>query len=591
MILERALRATALAIAVLAFVDPALTRAALDRPTVVVLHGSPADRGLAAEVIRALEPTFDVSRIDIPNAAAYVLAGADLPEGWRPPNASVVFAVTPNSSAPVLRVLHIEAPIEASVNSVAPIGVDLQVDGTGDRDVTVTLTANDVQLRQVTHRMSGAETRAHVPLTFVPSQVGLVRLRIEAAMPGRDRAVADHVLEVNARVWQVLAFDSRPAYPSTFVRRALESDPRFKVATRVVTSGASQMQTSAAPSSLTDAPSLAAFDLVVVGAPDGFGETEAAALQRYLRDRHGAVMLLPENTQGVLLSRLSGQATWQEDRRLEPVPVTPEASSIPGSSDAWAAAEFLWPAKWPPLVSPLATLDRGPQGTATRPAVWQMPIGSGRLVVSSATDGWRSRSGPASGFSAFWRAAAAAAAQATPPVIDVRMRDRLLTPGQWADVSVGVFSGGEPAARVVGTSARDFGVRLWPADAFVSGSRREWSGAFRAPETPGRYRIEVSSGARANGSAEFLVVAHDGVDAPVRPALERDGLAVMAAAAHRGRVVPAGQLASLPSQLSAMAATSSRRERWHPMRSVWWLAPFTLCAAGEWWLRRHRGER
>jgi hypothetical protein len=125
----------------------------------------------------------------------------------------------------------------------------------------------------------------------------------------------------------------------------------------------------------------------------------------------------------------------------------------------------------------------------------------------------------------------------------------------------------------------------------TSSTGGEWTGAFRAPDLPGRYQLTVTSGAGASGSVEFLVVAEDGVDSPVHPFLERDGLAELAAAAHRGSVVPAAQLASLPSQLSAVVATSPRREPWHPMHSVWWLMPFTLCAAGEWWLRRHRGER
>jgi hypothetical protein len=219
-----------------------------------------------------------------------------------------------------------------------------------------------------------------------------------------------------------------------------------------------------------------------------------------------------------------------------------------------------------------------------------MPIGGGRLAVSSATDGWRSRAGAASGFSAFWRATAAALAQATPPRVDVRLRRRLLTAGQWAQVSVQTFGPGEPAARVTGAFT-DTAVRLWPADASSDRTGREWSGAFRAPDLPGRYQVTVAGGAGVSGGVEFLVAAQDGADAPVGTALDRDGLAALAAPAHHGRVVPAEEVRHLPAHISGSVAPSPARETWHPMRSVWWLMPFTLCAAAEWWLRRHRGER
>ena len=580
MIAERALRAVALLIAVVAVIDPALTRAAQDRPTVVVLHASGSDRNLALDVVAALQPTFDVSRADVPAAAAYVVAGANLPEGWRPPTEARVFAVTPAAGAPAVKILRLAAPAGVSVDSIAPIDVELLVDGTGDREVTVSLIADGVRLSQAPHRLTGSDTRLRAPLSFVPSQPGIVRLRIEATMTGREPAVADRALEVNSRVWQVLAFDGRPSYAATFVRRALESDPRFKVATRVLTS------------SLAEPASLAAFDLIIVGATEAFDDLDASSLQRYLRERHGAVVLLPETTEGALLSRLTGQSTWQEDRRLEPVTVTPLAAASPGGSEVWTAAEFLWPARWPPLAETLATITQPSQASAPRPAVWQMPVGGGRLAVSSAIDGWRSRAGASAGFSAFWRATAAALAQGTPPAIDVVMPRRLLTPGQWGEVSVGMFAGGEPAARVKGPLAGESAVRLWPVAS--PGTGREWSGTFRAPEAPGRYRLEVDGGAGGSGVAEFLIVAEDGVgghDAPVPPALEHDGLSALAASAHRGTVVPADQLPRLPAQISQAVTQGQAREAWHPMRSLWWLMPFTLCAAGEWWLRRHRGER
>jgi len=580
---ERALRAAALLIALLAFIDPAFSRAGLDRPTVVVLHASAADGDLAAQVAAALGTDFDVTRTDAPAAAAYVLAGTDLPKGWRPPASAAVFAVSPDAGVPTVQVLQVVAPDVISVDSIAPIEVDLRVDGEGTRDVLVALMVDDVRLQQVTRRVTGEETRVTVPLTLVPSQPGVRRVRVEASMQGRATTVADFAIEVTARVWRVLSFDARPTYASTFVRRALEADARFNVTTRVVTSRASAIQTPAAPSSLTNTGALDEFDLVIVGAIDALGAAEAASLERYLRERHGAVVLLPEGNDRAVLARLTGQAAWQEDRRLDPVSV---GAGDPGNTDAWSATEFLWPARWPPLVVPLATLATKDQAPGRYP-VWQMPVGSGRLVVSSAVDGWRSRAGSATGFSAFWRGAAAALAHATPPPIDVAMRDRLLTPGQPAEVTVQMFARGLPVARVLDEAGGEWPVRLWPREASSSDAGGEWTGAFRAPDVPGRYRLAVTAGETATGAKEFLVVN----DAPVRPRLEHDGLAALAASAHRGAVVSVDQVSTLPARIAEAAPPTPVRDVWRPMRSEWWLFPFTLCAAGEWWLRRRRGER
>jgi hypothetical protein len=59
--------------------------------------------------------------------------------------------------------------------------------------------------------------------------------------------------------------------------------------------------------------------------------------------------------------------------------------------------------------------------------------------------------------------------------------------------------------------------------------------------------------------------------------------------AHGGRVVPGPRLAELAPLLRASVRVAPRAETWHPMRSAWWIIPFALALAGEWWLRRRRG--
>lgn len=571
--LERALRATAILIAVLGLVDPAWSRNALVRPRVVVAHATEAERALATQVVDALARDFDVSRADEADAAAYVLVGADIREGWRPPEGAVVFAVAPEAGQAGVRILNVDAPSDVSVNSVASLQVAVAAAGTGDRDVTVALHVDGVRRQEVTARLTGAQTRVVVPVTFVPSRPGLARVRLDVSVASGAAASAEVAVEVTGRVWRVLVFDGRPTYASTFVRRALEADPRFEVVARSVTGRATAVQSGAAPPSLGDATALSAFDLVIVGAPDTLGSTEAAVLERYLRERQGAVVVLPEGSTGVLVPQLTGIAAWRDERRSEAV-------RIEAADSAWTASEFVWPARWPALVTPVTRPASG--GTAD-PPVWQMPIGGGRLVVSSAIDGWRSRADEASGYSAFWRLTAATAASATPSLVQVRLDERLVVPGATVAVDVQDLTSGDPTAQLVDATGMVSPVRLWPG---VSG--RQWQGVFRAPDVPGRYRLTVTSrSGSASGTAEFLV---DDV-ARMRSAGEGNGLASIAADSHRGATLTADALAALPARLAGALTPVTAPQRWYPMRSVWWLAPFALAASGEWWLRRRRGLR
>jgi hypothetical protein len=582
--LERVLRAGALLIAVLAAIDPAWSRTAPVRPRVVVLHASEADRALAAQVAETLAPLFEVSRTDDISAAAYVIAGTDVREGWQPPEGAAVFSIAPDAGQQAVRILDVTAATEVSIDSVASVGVLVEARGTGNRDVTVAVSVDGVRRQEAAARLTGDQAQAAVPLTFVPSRLGLARVRVDASVAGSGTASAEVAIHVTNRVWRVLVFDGRPTYPSTFVRRALEADPRFAVIARSVTSRGAAVESGAPPVSLGNAAELAAFDLVVVGAPETLGSSEAAALNRYLRDRHGAVILLPEGIGGALVPGLTGVARWREDRR-------PAVVRIGTGDEAWTASEFVWPDPWPALATPLATPEDSAASRRTAdvaPPVWQMPVGGGRLVVSSAIDGWRSRAGVSSGYSAFWRLTAATAANATPARVQVELGERLVIPGAPVAVSVQDFasaSGAAPpalSARIVDVNGASTPARLWPG-----ASTRLWRGMFRAPDVPGRYRFEVSTGGGASGVAEFVV---DDADR-LRTVSEGNGLAPLAAATHRGATMPASELGALPARIMQAVPPSQAPQRRHPMREVWWLVPFTLCAAGEWWLRRRRGER
>ncbi len=569
---ERGLRAVAILIALLAVIDPAWTRRASVRPAVVVLSASPSTSDLSAQILTTLTPMFDVSTNAAPGAAAYVIAGRDLPDGWIPPDGAVVMAVTPTPSTQRVAIERMAAPADVLFDSVATLQLDLTVPGTGTRDVTLSLHVDGVHRQDVVRRVEAAESQVTVPVTFVPSRLGVARVRVDAVMPSGQIASVETAIGVTSRVWRVLVFDGRPTYASTFVRRALEADSRFDVVARSLTSRGVSTTVGTAPPTLTDASALSSFDLVIVGAPEVLGTPEAAALERYLRERHGAVVLLPESGDGDLLPRLTGVSPWRDERRAENSRVTAGAHS-------WNASEFVWPASWPPLVTPMASM--GDERTAVAP-VWQMPVGAGRLVVSSAIDGWRSRADVTAGYAAFWRLTAATVAAATPTPIHVQMDERLLQPGAPAGVVVWQWAADTLTALVEDVNGVATPVRLWPSES--GGPSR---GVFRAPEVAGRYRVRVTSRRGDSGVIEFVVDE----SARLRATSDGNGLASAAATAHGGATIAADAIATLPERLTRVLPITTTTEQWHVMRSVWWIIPFALCATGEWWLRRRRGLR
>ena len=107
--------------------------------------------------------------------------------------------------------------------------------------------------------------------------------------------------------------------------------------------------------------------------------------------------------------------------------------------------------------------------------------------------------------------------------------------------------------------------------------------AFRAPFTAGDFQLVVSSGVDTVRHS-FVVkpfVARDGDDAP--------GLLAAWAESRGGRAMSRDQLDSLPQVMRALIHSTDQMTAWHPMRSPWWIVPFALALAAEWWMRRRRG--
>ncbi len=577
------LRGLAILIAVAGVIDPSVTASRRQKPTVsVVTSDTPADLDLANQVIRSLEEKFSVVRGPFTGASAAVVVGTRLPA-----SADLLpapgFAVTPASSAAAVAIETVSAPASAQYQARVPIGVTTRVARARGRSLEVTLEHAGVTVDRVTRKIESEDAWIQTPLTFVPTAPGAVDVRVRAAIEGGGPGISATVaVEVREQRWTILVYDGRPSWTSTFVRRALESDPRFAITSRVITSRNVSVDSGQPPRAF-DASSLDVYDAVVVGAPETLTDREVSGLDAYLRRRGGAVILLLDQRVPGSYDRLLQVDEWGNAATAKPA--TLEMTG-PENIGRLQASELAWPLRLPAGARAMA---ESAASSARRAVVWGAPVGAGRVVVNGALDAWRSRSA-SSGFDRFWRTAIAEAASASPAPLDLRLDSAVLAPGDsttarvtvreaaLADAIEGRPIGATVTASIDDPSGQRESVRLWP-----DGPIGQFSGVIRAPAQPGRYRVAVSSG---GSRAEAAIVVAQGVTTAALSELD-----LLDAWAHSrdGQSFPVDRLGELAVALDSKVKPETRRGVWHLMRSPLWIVPFVTLLGSEWWWRRRAG--
>lgn len=581
------LRGLAIAIALAAVADPSITSSRTIKPSVAVtMSGSARDSAFSHRVASALSKEYTVVRAPVAGAAATVIVGERLP-AEAGDLASPAFAVFGDRDGPVVSLDGVRAPEAAPPNSRVPITVSAHVTGARGRTLDVALRSNGLVVDRGTRAIASDDERMSVPLTFAPAIPGAAPLRITSMISGtQDSATTDIVVDVKQTRLSVLFFDPRPSWMSTFVRRAIERDPRFVLTSRVVTSRNLSTDAGRPPARLGDAAALTAFDAVVVGAPDALADADVSGLEAYLRRRGGGVVLLFDQRAPGPYERITNAGGWgiSTDSAVVTIGMT-GADSV-----ALRASEVMWPLRAPSDARVIARTSRNPKHAASDvPAVWRTSVGAGRLVVSGALDAWRFRD--RSGFDGFWRGLVAETARSSPPPIGVRLGNATPVPREEIGVTVMVRDAAlqEPnAPRAIGTTvvaslnstdgseATTF--RMWPSDKIG-----ELRGVVRSPDKPGVYQVVVSAHGMS-ASTPLVVTANASHPTPD----DRDLVSAWTAS-RGGQAMPAAKLADLPAELKRAIHATPRRETWYPMRSAWWIVPFAILLSAEWWLRRRNG--
>jgi hypothetical protein len=378
--MTRWLRAGAIAIAVAGAVDPAWTLSRPVKPEVALITADrlPAE-ALPDRVAAMLAPRFNVVRGASFGASATVLIGDNLPANARIPT-PLAFAIQPSATSPFVSIVAIDAPDRGQLQSRIPIRVRVRVQAAEGREVAVVARHNGIRLDSVTKKIAGADVVETIALGVVASTTGRMPIEIAADVIGtRATHVVDTAIGVAGDPYNVLAFDRRPSWMATFVRRALEGDARFVVSSRIATSRGATTRTGQPPENLTSLPSLEDFQTVLVGAPDELTTADAAGLESFLRRGGSVVLLMDEPAAGPAIEQLTGVGRWKLTSSEKPTGTPP-------------ASEVFHPVPLP------VWFEQAESPT------WSTNVGLGQLIVSGALDSWRFRdSAVSSAFDQHWR--------------------------------------------------------------------------------------------------------------------------------------------------------------------------------------------
>ena len=603
------LRLVAIAIAVAAFVDPAISMSGATRARLALVisqPSSPAER-VRARLVQDLGASFEIVPAITSDAAAAIVIGdryVDEPVPDALPIASVTIA---NAAAAGVRIVGVDAPAETPAATAIRVGVDVEGVGVAGRGSDVVVRIAGLEVGRASHRWTAARERWHAAIDALPVGEPPWVVRVEAAAidgAGPGSAV-DTLVDRRRSPFRVEVYEPRPSWATTFVRRALEADARFQVASLSYSSRGISARTR--DDVRLDDPRLDRFDVVIVGGLDRLSASDGRWLDRYLRERGGAVVLLPDQRldAGPARELVTGRARLGPDL-VEQLLEQPAKLVVAPPAAAIEASELLVLR----TLTPGSEIVASTPGVNGSPVIVSMPRGSGRLFVSGAMDAWRFRSADHDAFDRFWQSTMAGLALAVPPPMSVTVAPALLRPGGRGDMTVRLRSPHDTpdGAPVTATAPDGQPIRLTPAaepgvfrGSFTVGQapRPEVARAAQArlgdtdrarPREDGTRAWRVSAeagGANPQSASRSVVVQADAH--PLRSAIAPP--LSMLSASHRGIDVGPERIPDLERFVRAAMQPPAATVVRHPMRSAWWMLPFAACLSAEWWLRRRRGLR
>lgn len=583
MTITAVLRGVALTLAVVGVIDPSFTIHRLTpvpveiRDTPVTIHRlTPDAAGRTADVRQRLERTLG-DRVTFNSAAepaALVLVGADVGTRELPDKNIPIATVAPASAGGNVRIVSATSPAPVPVGWTATFAATIEASGLRGTTSRIVLQQGDAELAQVQHAWTADNEQFEARLSYVPPAEGTSRVTLRVD----QRAAVDLRAVAIGRRLRALIHEPRPSWATAFVRRALEQDPIFDVAS-LVRSSRSLLVRGGSPPPVLTADALTPYDVVLIGAPEELRAAEIDALRSFARRRGGTVVLLPDRRPSGPYLQLTPSTKFEEMLVEAPVELKTDSGIV------FKASELAIPREGLRTGEALATIASQQE---PKPVIIAWPSGIGTIVFSGALDAWRYRATTGDGFARFWRARIADAALAAPPRVQVSVSPEVARPGEEVTVSARLRpteltdAGGRtsvPSVRAiaVGPDSQQ-PIRLWP-----TAEAGAFEGRMRAA-APGALDVQVTA---ENGAAgdDLLTVVDDAAhpEGQGRHSLE------LVATATGGVTTNAADLAPIEQFLRALPAAHAS-EAWHPARSIWFVLTFVAAACGEWALRRRRGQ-
>ncbi|HUU34121.1 MAG TPA: hypothetical protein VMW48_08650, partial [Vicinamibacterales bacterium] len=455
----------------------------------------------------------------------------------------------------------------------ATAAVTISASGAAGRQTQLEIRDGPVPVGALRHAWTSASP-VTLDVPWWPVRAGLRRLTVTATTPaGGDRPAQQNrgevSVEVAAGAWPVLVIEARPSWAVTFVRRALEADPRLDV--DAVTALAPGLAVARDRPSVDDAR-ISRARVIVVGGLDAVTARDVTRYERFLAQRGGALVFVPDAAPaGPITTLLPGR--WQ--RRLEAgaMPAvfgTAAGTTAPG--DTLRASEWL-------LASALAPGDAVLAEHDGAPAIVSRAVGEGRVVVVGALDAWRFRgaappggetrdvtgAGPAAAatpFARVWQGLVAELARGSGAPVDVRIGYESGDDEATVDVQARALEARQSwsaAARVV-CGDSDVPLRLWP---------QARAGHFRGrtPLPKDEVACEVMAAVAGLGEGRASLTAPPATPGEGRRVAHR----LHAIAARSGGVAAApGDIGALAAALVALSPAEPAPTPMRPMRSWWW---------------------
>ena len=166
--------------------------------------------------------------------------------------------------------ISVPSVVQKPVNSSANIAVTVRAHGLAGQSSVVMLEEGEIELTRAEHRWSGDET-ATIQLPYLALRKASRRLTIRIEPAKGERRLFDNHVDVLAmaepREGRIAVIEPRPSWPAGFVRRELENDPAFRVASIIRTSTDVATRAGESPRAITF-DQLLPFKVVIAGAPE-----------------------------------------------------------------------------------------------------------------------------------------------------------------------------------------------------------------------------------------------------------------------------------------------------------------------------------